>query len=88
MEAGVVLDRDTNSIPHDADGNAVFTFGVAAMDLAVPALISFTTVSSYYTSYACVQVLTLAVYNIFTRSLFLCLTLTITLQSFNLTLLT
>lgn len=45
MPAGVVLDRDTNSIPHNDDGDAVFTFGVAATDLGIPALISFTTVS-------------------------------------------
>ena len=45
LEAGVVLDRETTSIPHNDNGDAVFTFGVAAMDRGTPVLISYTTVS-------------------------------------------
>jgi hypothetical protein len=45
LPAGVILDRDINSIPHNADGDAVYTFSVAAMDAGVPQTISFTTVS-------------------------------------------
>lgn len=45
MEAGIELDRDTSSTPHNDDGDAVFTFGVAAMDLGSPQEISYTTVS-------------------------------------------
>ena len=48
IEAGVSLDRDSNLIPHNDNGDAVFTFGVAAMDLGIPALISYTTVSLHY----------------------------------------
>lgn len=45
MGAGVNLDREMNTIPHNDDGDAVFTFGVAATDRGSPAQISFTTVS-------------------------------------------
>ena len=41
----MVLDRETTSIPHNDNGDAVFTFGVAAMDRGTPALISYTTVN-------------------------------------------
>lgn len=46
MGAGVNLDREMNTIPHNDDGDAVFTFGVAATDRGSPAQISFTTVST------------------------------------------
>lgn len=45
LEAGVTLDRETNGIPHNDNGDAVFTFGVAATDRGNPALVSYSTVS-------------------------------------------
>lgn len=44
IEQGTLLDRDLNSLPHNDNGDAVFTFGVAATDLGIPAFITFTTV--------------------------------------------
>ena len=45
LAAGVTLDRENTSLSRNDDGNAVFTFSVAARDRGSPPLISFTTVS-------------------------------------------
>ena len=45
LAAGVILDRDMDTVPHNANGDAVYTFSVAAMDNGIPQEISYATVS-------------------------------------------
>ena len=45
LVAGVTLDREMPELPHDEDGNAVYTFGVTAVDKGSPVQINDATVS-------------------------------------------
>lgn len=48
--AGVALDRETTAVPRNDNGDAVFSFGVAAADTGTPVLISYTMVFAHYCS--------------------------------------
>lgn len=44
VEAGIMLDRESNVIPHDQNGSATFTFGVSARDGGSPSQQSYASV--------------------------------------------
>ena len=46
VNEGVELDRESNELPHDQNGNAAYTFGVSAMDGGSPSQQSYASVSS------------------------------------------
>lgn len=52
LAPGAILDREVDALPHDENGNAVYTFGVTAVDKGTPAQLNYATVSvsSLYTS--------------------------------------
>lgn len=43
--AGVTFDREAPNVPHNDNGDAVYSFGVVAADLGDPVQISLVTVS-------------------------------------------
>lgn len=45
LAAGIILDRDIDTVLHNTDGDAVHTFSVAAVDDGIPQMISYATVS-------------------------------------------
>lgn len=45
LNPGAVLDQESSSVPHDQNGNAAFTFGVAASDGGNPSQLSYASVS-------------------------------------------
>ena len=45
LAPGAILDREVDALPHDENGNAVYTFGVTAVDKGTPAQLNYATVS-------------------------------------------
>ena len=41
---GIALDREAIGLPHDENGNAVYTLGVTAVDRGTPAQLNYATV--------------------------------------------
>lgn len=45
LAPGALLDREVDTLPHDENGNAVYRFGVTAVDKGTPAQLNYATVS-------------------------------------------